>query len=322
MNEALKHDLRHWLTALLGALSQDDVPLARQAAEQMAALLDEPRPEVLAVNPFLRALAPLLGARLALAEPDMFVHADPAALSRVLINLAANARKAMPEGGTLTLHAGRDGDFATIAVEDTGLGIPPNVLAQAFEPGFTTRRASGGTGLGLAIVRDIVEAAGGSVSADSAVGRGTTMTLRWPAVDPKNLPLPLREGDSLLRTAMTVLLVEDEPIVRRLAERALIQAGWRVVAAESGEAALAAVRRLTPDAVIADLTLPGMDGRALVAALRGMWPKLPAVHVSGYTDSAARADPTDGNTVFLAKPYTLAALVAALGSAVGAVVRN
>ena len=149
MNESLKHDLRHWLTALLGALSQDDVPLARQAANQMAALLGDVRPAVVSVNDMLRDVGSLLGAtRLVWADPDVFVRAAPGALARVLMNLAANAREAMADGGTLTLRAGRDGDHATIAVEDTGPGIPPDMLARMFEAGFTTRRALGGTGLG------------------------------------------------------------------------------------------------------------------------------------------------------------------------------
>ena len=316
MNEALKHDLRHWLTALLGALSQDDVPLARRAAEQMAALLGHAQPAVLSVNDMLRDLAPLLGARLALAEPDISVRADPAAVGRVLMNLAANAREAMQAGGTLTLRAGRAGDRATIAVEDTGPGMPPDVLARVFEPGFTTRSESGGTGQGLVIVRSIVEAAGGSVAANSAAGRGTTVTVYWPLADAKNLPFPLGEGDSPAFTAMTILLAEDEPLVRRLAEHALVQDGWHVIAVESGEAALAAVEGLTPVAVVTDLTLPGMDGRTLLRTLRTHWPKLPAVLVSGYTESVQLDDPGGEKTVFLAKPYTLAALAAAVKAAV------
>ena len=320
MNDRLNHDLRHWLTALLGALDTDDTQLARRIAGQMAALLGEPRPAVVSVNGVLRDLAPLLGGRLEMAEPDVFVHADPAALGRVLMNLTINARQA---GGTLTFRVGRDGDNATIAVEDTGPGIPPEILVRMFEPGFTTRAASGGQGLGLAIGQEIVEAAGGTVTAESVVGRGTAVVVRWPLVDGKeeDLPLPLREGAGerlsfLLPSSITILLVEDEPIVRKLAERALRQPGWEVVAAESAEAALTATQTLTPDAVVADLTLPGMDGRALIGALRGRWPKLPAVLVSGYADSAAQADPGGEKMVFLAKPYESNELVAALEAAV------
>ena len=304
MNDRLKHDVRHWLTALLGALDAGDVGLARRVAEQMAGLLGESRPVAeVSLNDAV-ALLCCPGVRAALAAPDVFVHADPVALGRVLMNLTTNARQT---GGSVTLRVGQDG---SIAVEDTGPGMPPAVLARLFEPGFTTRRESGGSGLGLAIVREIVEAAGGSVTVESVVGRGTTVLVRWPIAGP--LPPPSwPEG-----TAGTVLLVEDEPIVRRLADRALRQAGWDIVAVESAEAALTAVQTLTPDAVVADLTLPGMDGRALIAALRGRWPNLPAVLVSGYADSAVSADPRGEKMVFLAKPYALTELVAAVGAVV------
>jgi len=306
MNDQLKHDLRHWLTALLGALETDDARLARRIAEQMVALLGEPRPAVVSVNDVLRDMAPLLGARVAPAEPDVCLRADPAALGRLLMNLATNGRAAMLDGGTLTLRAGRDGAHATIAVEDTGPGILPDVLARMFEPGFTTHAATGGCGLGLATVRQIVEAAGGTVTAESMVGRGTIVVVRWPLESPP----------PVLPSSITILLVEDEPIVRTLAERALRQAGYDVILAGSADAALTAVQTLTPDAVVTDLTLPGMDGRALIAALRERWPKLPAVVVSGYADSAASADPESEKTVFLAKPYALTELMVAIGMVV------
>ena len=309
MNDRLKHDLRHWLTALRGALDEGDLPLARRVSEQMAGLLERPtvtpggtsRVMAISVNDAAAALGGS-GVRVEPAAPDVFVCADSAALGRVLINLVANARQT---GGAVTLRVGRDGAYASIAVEDTGPGIPADVLARMFEPGFTTRAATGGSGLGLAIVREVVEAAGGSVTAESTVGRGTTVTVRWPSSHP-----PPSLGPTV--AAGTILLVDDEPIVRQLAERALRAAGWKIVAADSAENALASMRTIAPDAVVADLTLPGMDGRALVAALRQRWPNLPAVMVSGYTDSAGWADPDPEKTVFLAKPFPLSALVAAV----------
>ena len=307
MNDRLRHDLRHWMTALQGALGAGDVPLARRIAEQMAALLREPRVAVVSLNN-TAALLCGPGIRVELAEPDVLVRAGPAALGRVLLNLVVNARQA---GGSVTLRVGRDG---TVAVEDTGPGMPPGVLARIFEPGFTTRAASGGSGLGLAIVRELAEAAGGAVTIQSVVGHGTVVTVRWPSVP--SLPPPSSWPGLTMGAAATVLLVEDEPIVRQLAERALRQAGWGVVAVDSAEDALEAVQTLTPDAVVADLTLPGMDGRAFIAALRVRWPKLPAVLVSGYADSAVSADLTAEKVVFLAKPYTLASLAAAVKAAV------
>jgi two-component system cell cycle sensor histidine kinase/response regulator CckA len=193
-----------------------------------------------------------------------------------------------------------------------------------FEPGFSTK---GGTGLGLAIVRDIVAEAGGSVSADSTVGQGTTVTVRWPLHHPSwsGLTRPTQANgarDGRVRSdhddgGKTVLLVEDEPMMRQLAERALRRAGWHVIATASAATALAAATTTRPDAVVADLTLPGnMDGIALIAALRENWPNLPAILVSGYADSAASADPGGQTVMFLAKPYTLVALEAALRASV------
>ena len=310
MNDRLIHDLRHWLTALLGALDTGNVGLARGIAEQMTGLLGEHRVAAVSLNAAM-ALLRAPGVRVELAAPDVFVRADPAGLGRVLMNLTVNARQAE---GSVTLRAGQDG---TVAVEDAGPGMPPEVLARSCEPGFTTRGKAGGNGLGLAIVREVVKAAGGTVTVESAVGHGTTVTVRWQLADrDEKKHLPLKEGGIPLPTFMTVLLVEDEPVARHLAERALRQAGWNVVAVGSAEDALAAAETLTPDAVVADLTLPGMDGRALIAALRARWPKLPAVLVSGYADSARQADLTDEKAVFLAKPYTLACLAATVATAV------
>lgn len=300
MNDEQAHDLRHWLTALMGALDSGDTPLARGIAEQMAALLGAPAPAPVSLNGLLPLLGPI---RAIPADPDIVPCADPAALARVLMNLTANARQAMTDGDLPTVRISRDGASAVVAVQDTGPGIAPDVLTRLFDRGFTTRSAQGGQGLGLAIVRDLVEAAGGTVSAASAIGHGTTISVRWPL-----------EGDG--PAGATILLVEDEPIARQLAEQALRRKGFAVEAAASAEAALLAAERVTPAAVVADLTLPGMDGRTLIGVLRRKWPNLPALLVSGYADSASRADPANRKTVFLAKPYALDGLVAAVGALV------
>ena len=303
MNDRLKHDFRNWLTALRGALDVGDFSLARGVADQMAGLLGAPRVTAVSLN---AAVALLRGpdVRIEPAVPDVFVRADAAAIGRVLLNLTVNANQA---GGDVTLRVGRDG---WVAVEDHGPGIPAEMMMRVFEPGFTTLAKADGCGLGLAIVREVVEASGGSVTMDSVVGGGTTVTVRWPLAETEQTS-PLAPP-AWKDTAMTVLLIEDEPIVRQLAERMLNRAGCRVVAVGSAEAALAATETLTPDVVVADLTLPGMDGRTVIAALRGRWPKLPAVLVSGYADSARSADLAGEKMVFLAKPYALEDLVAAV----------
>ena len=341
----LAHDLNHLLTAILAAVdstlardgvdaaTREDMHLARLATERAAALLrgndGQPHPTLLSVNDALRDAAPLLarllgdGIRLdlILAEHDPCVLAEPVRLGRLLTNLAMNARAAMPTGGTLVLRGGRAGSYGTIAVEDSGSGIPPELLPRIFEPGFTTRHAAGGSGLGLAIVQDIVRQFGGFVTADSTPDLGTTISVHLPLA-PKPMgqegvvPIAVLHEEAETPLTPTVLLVEDETILRHLAERALRQAGWRVVAAESAAMALAAVGSVKPDVVVSDVAMPGMDGSALVAALRAIWPRLPAILVSGYAESAARVNPGHDDVVFLAKPYTLAALVTAVSGAV------
>jgi|GEM_PF-7050134 len=319
-DERLLHDLRHLLTAVLGALDEDNPAIARAAAVQVAALLGEAAGSVAlreAVLLVRGVVGPSIQLVAVIPNPDLTI---PVALLRVLTNLAANARDAMPDDGTLTLTCEQDGDAVTIAIQDTGPGIPADVVERMFEPGFSTK---GSTGLGLAIVRETVAEAGGSVAVDSAEAQGTTVTVRWPLppswsglTRPPQAPVarvgrvkPDHDGGR----GKTILLTEDEAMLRQLAERALRRAGWHVIATASAETALDAVRTTPPAAVIADLTLPGgMDGRALIASLRDKWPNLPAILVSGYADSGTSADPGGQNVVFLAKPYTLIALTDAL----------
>ena len=176
-DERLLHDLRHLLTAVLGALDEDNPAIARAAAVQVAALLGEAAGSVAlreAVLLVRGVVGPSIQLVAVIPNPDLTI---PVALLRVLTNLAANARDAMPDDGTLTLTCEQDGDAVTIAIQDTGPGIPADVVERMFEPGFSTK---GSTGLGLAIVRETVAEAGGSVAVDSAEAQGTTVTVRWP----------------------------------------------------------------------------------------------------------------------------------------------
>lgn len=300
------------------------------------------QPRIVAVNDAVRALAELLprmlGAphRLALEleEPGRRIRVDPAQFDQILVNLSMNARDAMPKGGTLTLRTGHrtvyrpqqdgletisPGRYVLIEATDTGIGIAPEILPHIFEPFFTTRRQSGGSGLGLSTVHGIVRQSGGFVTVDSRLAEGTTIRVYLPRhegglIDEpavEQLPVPV-DYDDMARGI--VLLVEDEPSVRRLAERALHKAGWTVLAVDSAESALLHMSTATAPSIallISDIVLPGMDGAALLARLRADQPNLPAILVSGYADSAVRGDlPLDG-VVFLPKPYALKALVAA-----------
>jgi two-component system cell cycle sensor histidine kinase/response regulator CckA len=274
-----------------------------------------------------------------LETPGRLVHADPTQLDQVLVNLAVNARDAMPDGGVLTLRTGHltllqpvvrgpdtfmPGRYVMIEVRDTGTGISSEVLPRIFEPFFTTRRDQGGSGLGLATVHGIVRQSEGYLTVESELGHGTCMRVFLPRWDDQELEAPAAAPIAApvaacmhIDAARVVLLVEDEEPVLRLAERALLRQGWQVLAADSGEAALAVLdggERDAITAIVTDMVMPGMDGIALVRAVRERLgnPGLPAILVSGYAESALRRDLEAVTTSFMAKPYTLKELVAKL----------
>ncbi len=257
------------------------------------------------------------------------VVADPGQVSQVVLNLAVNARDAMPRGGRLTvrtvsrpLPAGvtadggaiRAGRYAVLEVADTGVGMPDEVKARAFEPFFTTKGIGEGTGLGLAMVYGIVTQSGGHVVLDSAVGRGTTFRVCFPAVESagpasgeRQLPVAPARGTE------RVLLVEDDDRVRALAAHVLRAAGYDVVEAATGERALAEVEAREPavDVLVTDVVMPGMGGRELADRLSAARPGLRVLFTSGYTDDAVVRNGVEQDAVqFLQKPYTPAVLVA------------
>lgn len=301
-------------------------------------------PALLDIDAALREMAPSLrralgdaALRLTLEQPEAAVRIDPAHLHRVLTNLALNARNAMPSGGVLSVSSGTvtvaqavsqfgdavvPGRYVTIAVRDTGTGIPAAFMPRLFEPFFTTRAESGGTGLGLASVRELVREAGGFLSVDSEVGRGTTMCVHLPRHEgpPDGGTQPVRVDDGP-RTASsrlgTVLLVDDEPVLLRLAERALSRAGWRVLAAGSATTALDAARDADPPPcmVVSDMALPDRDGLALVGEVRALIPALPAILISGYAGEALRARAAAAGIALLVKPFGMSELLDAIAAA-------
>jgi PAS domain S-box-containing protein len=231
--------------------------------------------------------------------PSLF--ADRGQLETVLVNLATNARDAMPLGGTLTLAADTEivstglphpaglapGGYVRILVTDTGTGMDRAVLARVTEPFFTTKEPGKGTGLGLAMAKGFVEQSGGSLSIDSAVGRGTRIILWLP-----NAPSAGGSGlDAARADRPSVLLVDDDAIVRDVLALSLEDAGYRVLAASGGAAALArldAPERV--DIIVSDLAMPSMDGLALIRSAQERQPGLPAVLLTGYAgDDAALA---------------------------------
>jgi two-component system cell cycle sensor histidine kinase/response regulator CckA len=349
MAAGIAHDFNNLLTATLGAAEaletsvgeagQGDLAVIRASAERGAALVRHLlafggqqvlQPRALALNNAVADLAELLVPLLCpgitlhtkLDDPGRTIWIDPTQLDQVLVNLAANARDAMPNGGTLTITTGRrlvlapeqenghtlkPGRYVTLEVTDTGTGIPPEIQARIFEPFFTTRKSAGGTGLGLSTVQGIIRQSGGTLSLRTEAGRGTSFTITLPRYDALPAPMP-QPAPLAVSGSRCVLLVDDEAPIRLLAARALTKAGWRVLQAPSAEDALE-MDTACIDQVISDVSMPGMDGPTLVRTLRTRHPGLKALLISGYADAAQRQALLAERVKFLAKPFAMADLV-------------
>ncbi|HEX2554707.1 MAG TPA: PAS domain-containing protein [Microvirga sp.] len=249
------------------------------------------------------------------------VEVDPTQLQAALINLAANARDAMPRGGTFRIRA--QNRFAqheamvegvAIQVSDNGTGISPEDLARVFEPFFTTKPVGQGTGLGLAQVYGFVQQSGGHIDIMSEPGRGTVVTLVLPRAsrDRPAPPAPSAGAETKAGHALRILLVEDNLQVAELAEALLTEQGHRVVRAATAPEALAVLRRdAAYDLVFSDLVMPGgMDGLELARTVRKLYPAMPILLATGYSAEASRAQ-SEGYRL-LSKPYQPAALTGAV----------
>jgi two-component system cell cycle sensor histidine kinase/response regulator CckA len=350
----IAHDFNNLLTAILGAAidldahtgaaGREDLAQIKASAQRGAALVRQLlafgrqqtlQPRVLALNDAVQGVADLLrrlldGVRLELdlEEPGRMVRVDPTQLDQVLMNLAVNAGRAMPGGGTVRITTGRRlllhavteggeiipaGRYATLEISDTGSGIAPDILPRIFEPFFTTRRGAGGTGLGLSTVLGIVHQSGGFLSVKSVVGEGTRFCITLPRYEASHVAAsPVVSAVSHVAAAGPVLVVDDEAPVRGLAARALRRAGWEVIEAANGDEALEAV---TGDLalVVSDVMMPGLDGLGLVRALRERQPGLKALLMSGYADARQRSALATQDIQFLGKPFRPAELVALAG---------
>nr|WP_246167578.1 response regulator [Sphingomonas piscis] len=261
------------------------------------------------------------------------VRADPGQLEQVIVNLAVNARDAMTSqgGGTLTIQTypvnadqvaelGSDilpvADYSALSVTDTGCGIAPSVLGKVFEPFFTTKEVGKGTGLGLSTVYGIVKQSGGFIFADSKLGEGTRFVIYLPvhqeeagAAKARKAPKP-KENE--LWGSGTVLLVEDEPMVRSVAERALTRHGYTVVTADNGEEALELLAGLTDiSLLISDVVMPIMDGPTMVREARKTHPNLKILFMSGYAEEQLRNSIDLDGVAFLPKPFSVQELAEA-----------
>jgi hypothetical protein len=234
------------------------------------------------------------------------------------MNLALNARDALPRGGRLTISTSNvtvDGvDYIELAVADDGTGMDHATLEQAFEPFFTTKPLGEGTGLGLATVYGIVKQSGGDVVASSAPGAGTTVRVLLPLAAGPPAIAEEQAAASEAPWAATILLVEDEQIVRKLVATMLDDAGYRVLQAENAEEAISyAGTEERIDVLLTDIVMPGLSGPELAEHLTERWPDLRVLFVSGYTAEAIeKHGQISPGTLFLQKPFNRAQLTHAL----------
>jgi two-component system, cell cycle sensor histidine kinase and response regulator CckA len=364
----IAHDFNNMLTAIIGFSdfllmnhrptdpAFQDIMNIKQNANRAAGLVRQLlafsrqqtlRPERLQLGEVLSELSILLGRllgenielKLETGGELWPVKADLHQFEQVIINLAVNARDAMPQGGKLAIRtanvAERDshalepqgvqpGDYVLIEVIDTGTGMAPEVMAKIFEPFFSTKEVGRGTGLGLSTVYGIVKQTGGWIFAESEPGKGTVMRLYLPRFvevagesEPVRQPIR-REQPKDLTGRGTVLLVEDEEAVRSFAARALGQRGYRVLQATTGAEALAmfASHKGDVDLVVSDVVMPEMDGPTLMKRLRGERPDLKIIFMSGYAEDAFRKNLADNEDfMFLQKPFDLKELAAAVKTA-------
>jgi signal transduction histidine kinase len=278
------------------------------------------QPTVLDLSDVVNGMAPMLrriiGEQMVLeiesADPLARVRADRGQLEQVLLNLAVNARDAMPAGGTLVIATSNraDGRFVVLRVRDTGTGMAAEVRERIFEPFFTTKELGKGTGLGLSTVHGIINQSGGTISVESALGEGTTFTIELPAVEMiAPVGLAPASSDVLPRGSETILIVEDAEDVRILARRSLEENGYTVYVAASAVEALELAGRRAFDVLLTDIVMPHMSGPQLVSQYPTTNHAPAVIYMSGYADDALEQYELDPQVVFLRKPFTPAALL-------------
>jgi PAS domain S-box-containing protein len=326
----IAHDFNNLLQGIVGSLElvekrieqgrYQDLPLfagqARASADRAGALTHrllafsrrqplDPRP--IDANPLIEAMEPLLrrtiGEMITLnfdLAPELWpARCDPNQLDSAILNLAINARDALPDGGTVTISSRNvtlsDSECICIAVSDTGVGMTADVIERAFDPFFTTKPLGQGTGLGLSMVYGFMRQSGGHAKIRSAVGQGTTVELYLPrngthaepaqiAASPKAAALPV-PGDA------PILVIEDEPVVRAIVVEVLEDLGYRAIEAADGPSGLAILQSdLAIDLLVTDIGLPGLNGRQVADAARQTRPNLKILFMTGYAETAAMAD--------------------------------
>jgi signal transduction histidine kinase len=353
----IAHDFNNVLTAIFGygsllasrfapdAPGREEVEEILQASERAAALTRQLlafsrrqvlEPVVLSINELIANFEKMLGRLIGedvnlVTRLDPFlgnVRADRGQLEQVIMNLAVNARDAMPKGGKLTIETAnadldesyaqrhvmvQPGRYVMVAVSDTGTGMDAETQAHIFEPFFTTKEKGKGTGLGLSTAYGIVKQSGGSIWVYSEPGKGTTFKVYLPRVEEAALAAPPRSSDSLPTLGTeTILIVEDEPAIRALSRQVLERSGYHVLEAGDGKSALELLRT-HPEPIhllLTDLVMPDMGGTELASRLQDKRPTIRVLFMSGYTDDGVvRNGMLGSGRAFLQKPFTPAMLV-------------
>jgi NO-binding membrane sensor protein with MHYT domain/signal transduction histidine kinase/ActR/RegA family two-component response regulator len=349
----LAHDFNNVLGAIVGAFelvrrraddparvrafSEAGLEAADRGSKLTAQLLAFSRSQRIQLRPVLvrevigalsdllaRTLGPMIKLEFRPSRVPVPVLADPTQLEMMVLNLAINARDAMPDGGELHITTQvcqiaedgelADGEYVEIAVRDTGMGMDEQTLRRAMEPFFTTKPVGKGTGLGLAQIYGSARQSGGTVRIESAPGQGTTVRVLLPRTDEQPVsekPEAATASDQPHRP-LRLLLVDDDDAVRSIVASALQAEGHDVTEVVDGAAALAVLEERQPDVVIADFAMPEMNGAELARRIRARWPALPILFASGFADSEAIDAAMGDGVVMLRKPFRIDELLTAL----------
>jgi nitrogen-specific signal transduction histidine kinase/ActR/RegA family two-component response regulator len=346
------HDFNNLLTVIKGyaeVLAEDidpgdpkrcDVEQILKAGNQAASLTSQLlafsrkqilQPEILDLNATIRQMSSMLRRLIGedidlvtIAHPELgSVNADPVQIQQILMNLAVNARDAMPQGGKLTIEMANahfdeayvrehpqtmDGPYVMLAISDNGIGMDAATQARLFEPFFTTKGKGKGTGLGLSTIYGIVKQSGGFIWVYSEQGKGSTFKIYFPRVEGQSPTATIESNvQHKLNVSETVFVVEDEPSVRALTSRILQSRGYAVLEASNGKLALDIAQKHSGEIhmVITDVVMPEMGGKALVSQLKMDRPDIKVLFVSGYADNAiVHHGILDSGIEFLQKPFS------------------
>lgn len=354
----LAHDFNNLLTAVVGSLDllmrrTDDERLrklaqnALQAAErggqltaQLLAFSRRQRltPSALDANEIVSGMGDLLARTIGphirietKLEPQLWnALADRTQIEVMILNLALNARDAMPNGGRLTIATSNlafvppslsaelaQGEYVAIAVTDTGTGMPPEVLSRAFEPFFTTKETGRGTGLGLSQLYGFAKQSGGTARIESTPGEGTAVTIYLPRTHGQAFAEPTPAEKTSKRDRVSILLVDDDDGVRDVCAAMLEDMGCKVTAAPSGEEALQALEHGSFSLMLTDIAMPAMNGVELARRARGIAPAMPVLFATGYADLQVFGEQLSDETV-VRKPYRMSDLAARIGAMIDA----